>query len=67
MKKFNHVIYFLLYVCYLILIYLKFFFLKIGTSSVVYPAAGYASILADRNIPVVEINIETTPSTSIAT
>ncbi|UJR28883.1 hypothetical protein I4U23_010103 [Adineta vaga] len=38
----------------------------IGTSSVVYPAAGYASILSERNIPVVEINIETTPSASIA-
>ncbi|UJR38633.1 hypothetical protein I4U23_031298 [Adineta vaga] len=42
-------------------------FLVIGTSSVVYPAAGYASVFAERNIPVVEINIETTPSTSIAT
>ncbi len=40
---------------------------KVGTSSVVYPAAGYASILAEKNIPVIEINIETTPSTSIAT
>ncbi|UJR35861.1 hypothetical protein I4U23_028605 [Adineta vaga] len=37
----------------------------IGTSCVVYPAAGYASILADRNVPVVKINIEIT--TSIAT
>ncbi|CAF3829823.1 unnamed protein product [Rotaria magnacalcarata] len=42
-------------------------FLVVGTSSVVYPAAGYASILAERNIPIAEINIETTPSTSIAT
>lgn len=42
-------------------------FLVIGTSSVVYPAAGYAAILAQRNVPVVELNIETTPSTSIAT
>ncbi|CAF2067379.1 unnamed protein product [Rotaria magnacalcarata] len=42
-------------------------FIVIGTSSVVYPAAGYASILAERNIPIAEVNIETTPSTSIAT
>ena len=39
---------------------------QIGTSSVVYPAAGYASMISERNIPVVEINIETTPSTSLA-
>ena len=39
---------------------------QIGTSSVVYPAAGYTSMISDRNIPVVEINIETTPSTSLA-
>ncbi|CAF4529503.1 unnamed protein product [Rotaria sp. Silwood2] len=38
-------------------------FIVIGTSSVVYPAAGYASILAEKNIPIAEVNIETTPST----
>ncbi|CAF0871010.1 unnamed protein product [Rotaria sp. Silwood1] len=42
-------------------------FLVVGTSSVVYPAAGYASILAQKNVPIAEVNIETTPSTSIAT
>jgi len=42
-------------------------FLVVGTSSVVYPAAGYASVLADKNVPVIEVNIETTASTSIAT
>ncbi|CAF2943746.1 unnamed protein product [Rotaria sp. Silwood2] len=42
-------------------------FLVVGTSSVVYPAAGYASILAQKNIPIAEVNVETTPSTSIAT
>ncbi|CAF0950157.1 unnamed protein product [Adineta steineri] len=41
-------------------------FLVVGTSSVVYPAAGYASLLSERSILVAEINIETTPSTSIA-
>lgn len=45
---------------------MEFYFSKIGTSSVVYPAAGYASMISQRNIPIVEINIETTPSTSLA-
>ena len=39
---------------------------KIGTSSVIYPVADYVTILADENIFVVEVNIETTPSNSIA-
>ncbi|CAF1039916.1 unnamed protein product [Rotaria sordida] len=41
-------------------------FLVVGTSSVVYPAAAYASIVAKCGIPVVEINIETTPSTAVS-
>jgi len=57
-----------LVVCFLFLSSILFIFKykKVGTSSVVYPAAGYASILSQKNIPVVEVNIETTPSTSIA-
>ncbi|CAF2721211.1 unnamed protein product [Rotaria sp. Silwood2] len=42
-------------------------FLVVGTSAIVYPAAGYASIVAAHGIPVAEINIEKTPSTSIST
>ncbi|CAF1451623.1 unnamed protein product [Adineta steineri] len=42
-------------------------FLVIGTSAVVYPAAAYASWIARRGVPVAEINIESTPSTSVST
>ena len=41
----------------------KYFFLKIGTSSVVYPAAGFAPRLAARGVPVAEFNLEETPAT----
>ena len=41
-------------------------FLVIGTSSVVYPAAGLSKLAADKGASVVEINIEPTPATSIA-
>ncbi|XP_035678658.1 NAD-dependent protein deacylase sirtuin-5, mitochondrial-like isoform X1 [Branchiostoma floridae] len=37
--------------------------LVVGTSSVVYPAAMYAPMLASRGIPVAEFNIEETPAT----
>lgn len=37
--------------------------LKIGTSSVVYPAAMFAPELARREVPVAEFNIEATPET----
>lgn len=37
--------------------------LLIGTSSVVYPAAGFAPSLADRGVPVAEFNLEETPAT----
>lgn len=36
---------------------------KVGTSSVVYPAAGYAPLLAARGVPVAEFNLEETPVT----
>jgi len=42
-------------------------FLVVGTSAVVYPAAGFASIVAKTGVPVVEVNIETTPSTNDST
>ncbi|UJR07829.1 hypothetical protein I4U23_012112 [Adineta vaga] len=42
-------------------------FLVVGTSAVVYPAALYASMLSMKGIPVAEVNIESTPSTSAAT
>ncbi|CAF5000272.1 unnamed protein product [Rotaria sp. Silwood1] len=42
-------------------------FLVVGTSAIVYPAAAYAMIVATRGIPVAEVNIEKTPSTSIST
>ena len=38
--------------------------LQVGTSSVVYPAAGYAPMLAARGVPVAEFNLEPTPVTS---
>lgn len=37
--------------------------LLVGTSSVVYPAAGYAPMLAARGVPVAEFNLEVTPVT----
>lgn len=39
------------------------YILKIGTSSVVYPAAGFAPHLAARGVPVAEFNLEETPAT----
>ena len=36
---------------------------KTGTSSVVYPAAGFAPRLAARGVPVAEFNLEETPAT----
>ena len=36
---------------------------QVGTSSVVYPAAGFAPMLADRGVPVAEFNLEDTPVT----
>ncbi len=38
--------------------------LVVGTSSVVYPAAGLALAAANRGVPVAEINMEPTPATS---
>lgn len=38
--------------------------LLVGTSSVVYPAAGFAPMVAARGVPVAEFNIEPTPVTS---
>jgi len=40
--------------------------LVIGTSSVVYPAAALPEIAASRGVPVIEINPEETPLTSLA-
>lgn len=37
--------------------------LVIGTSAIVYPAAMFASQVAQRNVPVAEFNIEETPAT----
>ena len=37
--------------------------LQVGTSSVVYPAAGFAPMLAARGVPVAEFNLEDTPVT----
>ncbi|KAH8872362.1 NAD-dependent protein deacylase [Schistosoma japonicum] len=37
----------------------------VGTSSAVYPAASYAPFLANRGVPVAEINIEVTPVTHL--
>lgn len=36
---------------------------QVGTSSVVYPAASFAPLLAMRGIPVAEFNLESTPVT----
>lgn len=38
-------------------------YLQVGTSSVVYPAAGFAPELAARGVPVAEFNVEDTPAT----
>ena len=37
--------------------------MQVGTSSVVYPAAMFAPMLAQRGVPVAEFNIEETPVT----
>eukprot|EP00879_Flechtneria_rotunda_P026410 GHRR01028159.1.p1 GENE.GHRR01028159.1~~GHRR01028159.1.p1 ORF type:complete len:138 (+),score=51.25 GHRR01028159.1:227-640(+) len=42
-------------------------FLVIGTSANVYPAAGYAPVVAGRGVPVVEINLELTGNSSVCT
>ena len=36
---------------------------QVGTSSVVYPAAGFAPMLAARGVPVAEFNMEETSVT----
>ena len=36
---------------------------QVGTSSVVYPAAGFAPMLAFKGVPVAEFNMEETPCT----
>jgi NAD-dependent deacetylase len=40
-------------------------FFTIGTSSIVYPAAGFVQIAAQRNATTVEINRESTPATGL--
>ncbi len=42
-------------------------FLTIGTSAVVYPAAGYIEMAISRNLPTVEINPDATPMSSHVT
>ena len=37
--------------------------IQVGTSSVVYPAAGFAPMLAMKGVPVAEFNMEETPCT----
>nr|VZI47320.1 unnamed protein product [Spirometra erinaceieuropaei] len=39
--------------------------LVVGSSSVVYPAAGLALTVAERGFPVAEVNVEHTPATSL--
>jgi NAD-dependent deacetylase sirtuin 5 len=39
------------------------FLIVVGTSSVVYPAAGFAMKVAQRGVPVAEFNLESTPIT----
>ncbi|BHF68892.1 NAD-dependent protein deacylase sirtuin-5, mitochondrial [Sparganum proliferum] len=39
--------------------------LVVGSSSVVYPAAGLALTVAERGFPVAEVNVEPTPATSL--
>jgi len=36
----------------------------VGTSSIVYPAAAFAPMLALRGVPVAEFNLESTPVTN---
>jgi len=38
-------------------------YLKVGTSSIVYPAAMFAPQVAKRGVPVAEFNLETTLAT----
>ena len=40
-------------------------FLVIGTSGVVYPAAGFASVAKERGALVIEINLESTPQSNL--
>ncbi|MPZ99817.1 MAG: NAD-dependent protein deacylase [Dehalococcoidia bacterium] len=42
-------------------------FLTLGTSAVVYPAAGYPIDAAQRGVPLIEVNPEDTPLTPLAT
>lgn len=42
-------------------------FMTIGTSAVVYPAAGYIELAISRGVPTVEINPEATPMTGAVT
>jgi NAD-dependent deacetylase len=41
-------------------------FLVIGTSAIVQPAASYPFIASQRNVPVIEVNLEPTPVSPIA-
>ena len=40
------------------------FFVIVGTSGVVYPAAGYGQIVSARSVPIAEFNIEAEPTCS---
>jgi len=42
-------------------------FIVVGTSAVVQPAASFALLMAQNGIPVVEVNLEPTPITSVCT
>jgi NAD-dependent deacetylase len=42
-------------------------FMTIGTSAVVYPAAGYIDLAISRGVPTVEINPDATPMTGSVT
>ena len=50
-------------VLYTIYVFIMHTVLQVGTSSVVYPAAGFAPMLAARGVPVAEFNLEDTPVT----
>lgn len=39
--------------------------LVVGTSALVYPAAGFATTLASRGVPVAEVNLESTPASHL--
>jgi len=41
--------------------------LVIGTSGVVHPAAGYPLMAAENGVPVIEVNLEKTPLSEVAT